>query len=185
MNLLNYESLADFIARANIPMLPAELHGLATGLLVADTSASENIFLRLVLEEPEQGDVLTSENAQQLLELFQATRDALQTTTLEFGLLLPDDDEPLADRIDAACEWARSLLYGLTEQGVHQQTDLTEDVLGFVNDLMEISKGGYAYDKDEEGEIIYADLLEYLRMGALMVQEELQPIKTAPKQQLH
>ena len=185
MNLPTYESLADLTARANLPMSPAELHGLATGLLVADTSASEDHFLQLVLEEPEQGDVLAVENAQSLLELFQVTREALQTTTLEFEPLMPNDDETLAERVDTACEWARSLLYGLTEQGVHQRTDLTEDVSGFVNDLMEISRGGYAYEKGEEGEMVYADLLEYLRMGTLMVQEELQPIKAAPQQQLH
>jgi len=181
LNLPNYELLADLIERANLSMSPAELHGLATGLLVADTSASENRFLQLVCEEPEQGDVLAVENTQLLLALFQATQEALQTITLEFELLVPDDDEPLADRIDAACEWARSLLYGLAEQGVHQRTDLSEDVSGFVRDLMEIARGGYAYEKGEEGEMVYADLLEYLRMGALMVQEELQPIKAAPR----
>lgn len=182
LNLPNYESLADLIASANLPMLPAELHGLATGLLVADISVSENHFLQLVLEEPEQGDVLAVENTQSLLELFLVTREALQSTSFEFELLLPDDDEPLAERIDAACEWARSMLYGLTEQGVLEQANLSEDASGFVSDLMEISRGGYAYEKGEEGEIVYADLLEYLRMGALMVQEELQPIKAAPRQ---
>ena len=116
LNLPNYDLLADLIERANLSMSPAELHGLATGLLVADTSASENRFLKLVCEEPEQGDVLAVENTQLLLALFQATQEALQTITLEFELLVPDDDEPLADRIDAACEWARSLLYGLAEQ---------------------------------------------------------------------
>ena len=181
MNLPNYESLSDLIERTNLSMSPAELHGLATGLLVADTSASENRYLQLVCEEPEQGDVLAVENTQLLRELFQATREALQAITLEFKPLVPEDDEPLADRIDAACEWARSLLYGLAEQGVHQRTDLTEDVSGFVNDLMEISRGGYAHEKGEEGEMVYADLLEYLRMGALMVQEELQPVKAAPQ----
>lgn len=185
MNLPNYESLADLIARANLPMLPAELHGLATGLLVVDTSVSENHFAQLVFEAPEQGDVLATENAHQLGEFFQVTRTALQTTTLAFEPLVPDDDESLGVRIEAACEWARGLLYGLTEQGIHQRDDLSEDVTGFVNDLIEISKGEYVADEGEDGEIVYADLLEYLRMGALMVQEELQPVKAAPQQQLH
>jgi len=165
-------------------MLPSELHGLATGLLVVDSTVLESRFLQFVYEGPEPGDGSVKESAQQLGQLFQATRAGLLATTLVFEPLVPDDDEPLAVRIEAVCEWVRGLVYGLTEQGIHQQDDLPEDVSGFVNDLIEISKSGYAADEGEEGEMVYADLLEYLRIGTLMVQEELQPIKAAP-QQLH
>ncbi len=180
-----YTSLSDLVRRAGLVLMPAELHGLVTGLLVADTSLPEDAFLKLVLEESEPGDVLASENAEQLRLLYQATREALQSPTLDFVPLLPDDDEPLVDRVDAACDWARGLLYGLTEQGVDRRKGLAEDVSGFIEDLGEISKGGYTVDETEDGEMIYADLLEYLRMGTLMVQEELQPIQSTPEAEVH
>ena len=185
MQLPDYDFLADAIARIDLPILPAELHGMAAGLLIADAATPVPRYLKLIMDEPEPGDVLASETQKHLKALFDVTRDRLQTPTLEFELLLPDEDESLLIRIEAACEWARGCLYGLMEQGIQPDSELSEDVSGFVSDLIQISQGGYHVTEDEDAEMVYADLLEYLRMGALMTQEELQPIKAAPQQQLH
>jgi len=185
LQLPEYDYLAEVIARANLPSLPAELHGLAAGLLIADRSTPASRYLKLILDEPEKGDVLAAETQTQFETLFVATREILQTPTLEFELLLPDDNESVETRVDAACEWARGCLYGLMEQGLELDADLSEDVSGFLQDLLQLSSGGYDVSEDEEAEMIYADLQEYLRMGVLMTQEELQPIKAPPQQPLH
>lgn len=150
-----------------------------------DSATPVQRYQKLIMDEPQPGDVLAAETMSQLQALFSSTRELLQTPTLEFELLLPDEDEPLEVRIESACEWARGCLYGLLEQGLEVEGELSEDVSGFIHDLMQISQGGYQATEGEDAEVVYADLLEYLRMGALMTQEELQPIKAAPQQQLH
>lgn len=185
MQLPDYDLLTDLISRSDLPFMPAELHGIATGLLIVDAATPTQRYQQLVMTEPDTGDGPAMESLAQLQTLFETTRNLLQTPTLDFDLLLPDEAETLELRIDSACEWARGCLYGLMEQGLMPEDDISEDVSGFISDLIQISQGGYHVNESEDAELVYADLLEYLRMGVLMTQEELQPIKAAPQQQLH
>ena len=185
MTVFDYASLAEQLARAELALQPAELHGIACGLLVVDSATPVQRYQQLVLQPAYTDDTPGLEIRERLRELYAATQESLHSTTLEFEPLLPDDDEPLDDRFAAACDWARGCLYGLIEQGLAPDDDVSEDVAGFIDDLVQISRGGYAVDEAESAELIYADLLDFLRLGALMTQEELQPVKAAPQQQLH
>jgi len=175
-----YDELEESLNRAEGVHRPSEVHGILCGLLAKDVAASESDFIRLVLGEVSSADVLAVEARSRLVALHTSTRAQLQDASLGLELLMPDDDDPLDDRITAACDWARGWVYGLAEQGVERPNQLPEDSAEFLRDCLSLANGEYATAEGEEGETIYMELLEYLRIGALMVQEELQPLREAP-----
>ncbi len=185
VDLPEYDDLASALGRGGAVLSPAELHGIATGLLIRDAATPAERLHRIVLGETDAGDVLADETARMLSALHDTTRTQLQDSELGFELLTPDEDEPLEERIQAACDWARGLVYGLAEQGV-KTSECPADTADFIQDCLTLANNEYSVEgvSAEEGESLYMELLEFLRMGALMAQEELQPTRAAP-QQLH
>ncbi|HFD86071.1 MAG TPA: hypothetical protein ENJ35_00155 [Gammaproteobacteria bacterium] len=184
MELPDYDDIGEALMRSSAVISPAELHGMACGLLIKDASTPSGKLQELVLGQIDRGDVLDSETAAVIDKLHAVTLHQLQDSELGFDLLAPDEDEPLEARISAACDWARGLIYGLAEQGVKTK-ECPTDTADFLQDCLTLASNEYNVDEgsDEENEQLYMELLEFLRMGTLMAQEELQPMQAAP--QLH
>jgi len=184
VDLPEYDEVAETLARSPVVLSPAELHGIASGLLIRDSSTPAERLRQIALGETDQGDVLADETARMIERLHAATKAQLHDPELGFELLAPDEDEPLESRIQAACDWARGLVYGLAEQGV-KTSECPADTAEFITDCLTLANNEYTVDdsSEEEAESLYVELLEFLRMGTLMAQEELQPMRAAP--QLH
>ena len=61
---------------------------------------------------------------------------------------------------------------------------MPDDVAEIINDLSEISRADTeGDDAGDEAETALEEIIEYVRMGVLLVNEELQPIKAPPKLQ--
>jgi uncharacterized protein YgfB (UPF0149 family) len=100
----------------------------------------------------------------------------MQDSNFDFSLLLPDDDESLADRTHAMQEWTQGFLLGIALAGLQDMNDLPEDSKELIDDFIEISKAGqFDISNQEESEDAYLHIIEYLRMGVLLIAEELQP----------
>ncbi len=177
----DYSTLEVALSRVEAVHQPSEVHGILTGMLIFQSSVPAAAFVRVILGQAEAGDVLHQEAGALLESLHAATLKQLQDPELGFELLLPDDDEPLEDRIEAACAWSAGLIYGLAQQGVNTFGKYSEDTAAFLDDCKDIAKGGFELSGDDGDEDIFEELVDYLRMGALMVQEEMQPIKAPPQ----
>lgn len=155
---------------------------MACGLLIKDATTPPDKLKQMVLGERDQEDILAQEAAQQIETLFATTKEMLQDPELGFAILTPDEDEPLDARVLAARDWARGVVYGLAELGV-QPGDCPTGTADFLTDCKTLAETEYATDigDDAGNEGIYFELLEFLRMGTLMAQEELQPLRAAPR----
>ncbi len=175
---LDFEQLSAITEQAEMLFSPEEMHGLLAGLLVVDKSITDNQYLQcLVGDQPE---VPLSEHVTDTLQLLvKDTKTMIESNDFEFEPLLPNDDHSLADRLLAASHWARGFIVGLSKQGVSGSKITSPDVSQFIHDLTEISTSEYEVDDSEESELIYVELVEYLRMGAILLLEELQPINTS------
>ena len=104
---------------------------------------------------------------------------------VEFELMLPDDDEPLEDRVEGLGIWCQGFVYGLAAGGIKEGADLPEDSEEIIKDILEISRAGYAIDDEadvaisEDDEEAFMEVCEYVRMGVLLVYEELQPLQSS------
>ena len=109
-----------------------------------------------------------------LEELFLWTEEALRAPQMTFQLFLPDDDASLADRSEALTLWCSGFLVGLGLSGVDESTDIPEDASEFLADLAEISCADFVIENsDESDEAAFMELVEYARVGAMLVYETL------------
>lgn len=150
----------------------AEVHGLLTGLACAGVRLPM-AGLREWLEE--ELDVALDEPTFRELRTLDATlRRQLDDDDLGFELMLPDDDRPLAERVEAMANWCVGFLAGFgTGSGDREDDDLPPDVRDLLGSIGEISRAEADDGEDEESEREYAELVEYLRVAALTVFLEL------------
>jgi uncharacterized protein YgfB (UPF0149 family) len=156
----------------NAPEL-AECHGILCGLLCRDPGSDVDIFLRLlqlleVVDEP--GPALRIS----LQELFVGTRDQLVDENMSLALWLPDDDDPLEERILALAQWCTGFLAGLGSGPEGRLDTLSEDAGEALRDVQQIALAEFAGDiESEEDEAAFAEIEEYLRVVTLMLREDL------------
>ena len=178
--LPDYVAMERSLGRAAVDASGAEIHGMACGLLVVDQAFSQDAWLAQVLQGSPQ-DFHVQEARTLLRELFTATRQQLNDPGMAFELFLPEDDA-LETRVEAMQDWCQGFSYGLAMAGVKDMHKLPEDSREWAEDVVRIgSSGELEMEDEEEGENALAEIIEYLRVGVLMMNEEMQPMKAAPQ----
>jgi len=173
--LPDYDDISAVLEDEGIAAEAAELQGLLCGLLSSPGTATPGRWLATLSLPAERG---MSAAAMALLDrLFSATVVQLESTGFEFQLLLPDDDAPLAQRVAALAAWCQGLMLGMATAGYRDSRRLPEASREFMDDVNNISTAGrFDLSAGEENERAYAELVEYLRVGMLMLIEELRPV---------
>jgi len=173
--LPDYDDLAAVLADEGIAADAAEVQGLLCGLLSAPGTATLPRWLEMLALRPEQ---VLSGTAMALLDrVFSVTVAQLESPGIEFQLLLPDDDAALQQRVAALAAWCQGLLLGITSAGYRDSTRLPENSREFLADANNISTAErFDLTGGEEDERAYTELLEYLRVGMLLLIEELRPV---------
>lgn len=179
----NYLTISSALDKLETEVTPGEVHGTLCGLLCADVGASADVWQdNLWPHKPmDKNDLLTAEALETLNQLHDITRLQLNAPDCDFELMLPDDDDPMETRVNALGDWCQGFLVGLTLGGVKDFSPLPEDAREVANDLVEIARAGTSYDLEgsEEDENAYTELVEYLRVGILLINEELQPTRAS------
>lgn len=151
---------------------PAEVHGLLCGLLCAEPGLAGEAWLSRL--ENELADGLTGEARNRLLELFAATVSRLDDPELSFYPLLPDDRMALSRRAEALGGWCQGFLAGLGLGGLQRGQALLPEVREFLEDLADIARVGFdTTHAAEEDEAAYMEIVEYVRIGVLLVSAAL------------
>jgi uncharacterized protein YgfB (UPF0149 family) len=149
---------------------PAEAHGTLAGSLCAAAGYRIEDWIGEILPD----EIAAQVPAPELRTLFEETNTALSGQSMEFELLLPDDEEPLERRTEALCLWCNGFLYGLGTAGHSDPTRLPGDAGEIVRDLHQIMQAGVDESEgDEANESAYAELVEFVRVGVQIVYEQL------------
>lgn len=150
-------------------------HGLLCGALCA-LRTDQLDFLRLL----DAGGELRSLSAAAQAQL-EVVRDAvylsLISSELGFTPLLPPDELSLSQRVQALSAWCDGFLYGLASHlrlDLEQCSDETQEV---IRDLSQFTQAGVGSDADADDseEAAFAEIVEYVRVGAQLVFMELHP----------
>lgn len=174
--------VAAALRRLDAEMSVAECHGVLTGWLCAAHGLTREQWLRHVAPGLDTGDVLAQEAAATLEGLRQAAVAQLNDSMLDFQPLLPGDDQPLAERVEALGEWCQGFLLGMSLGGLQDVAKMPGDSGEALRDLVQLSRAAsYDVGEDEEDEAAYTELLEYVRTAVLLVNEELNPTRAAPR----
>ena len=103
--------------------------------------------------------------------------DTMYKVVAHTAPLLPDDESALAQRAEALALWCHGFLAGLVVGGVDLAGDpsgLSAELNELVRDFAEISRAGAeAEEAGESGDRSLTELIEYVRVGAQCIFEEL------------
>ena len=154
---------------------PCELHG-ALCAMFAVSGIGAHAWIRQVIGEGyARGDVSGREAERVLHDLYAGTVAQLRDTEMVFYPLLPGDEEDITVRTRSLANWCSGFLYGLGLSGVTEANFGEEETADFVRDLGDISRVTVdVREPDRSDEESYAEIVEYVRMGAILVATQFQ-----------
>lgn len=168
----DYPEIAGLLERLGLQHSPAGWHGLVCGALCVDDAARVDVTHLADGDAPVAGDAQALES---LVDLRTQAQRALHQVDAPFSPLLPADDVVLAVRTQALVQWCEGFVFSL---GARHRLDLaacSSDVREIIHDFTEITRAecGAEVAAEEEEENAYAELVEYVRVGAQLVYVEL------------
>jgi uncharacterized protein YgfB (UPF0149 family) len=167
---------------------PAEIHGLLCGLICAGAAADDDDWRTRIepgLFRDDDPQILATEAF--LNELFAISLSQLNGDDFNFSLLLPDDEVSFSQRASSLSRWCQGFLSGLGLGGMDKSQVLPATVQEFLRDLVAITQLDCELaEADDAEEQSYIELVEYVRMGVLLVNQELHSAsKSTVSSQLH
>ena len=159
----------------------AQSHGLLCSRLAILGRDAGGDWLATILEGADSVDSLPGENAEVFDSLFAETYRSLAERQSDFAPLLPDDDEPLAAIATGLADWSEGFLHGLVTNVADDTLKnklAAEPISDIIKDLLELTRAEVDDEADSEGnEQAIAELVEYLRVAAQLVYEELAELR--------
>ena len=172
--MFNFEVLNNMLEVANAGSRAAECHG----FICAQVCMSGNISQETVNEYLLGGinnDQLIDECQVKISELVIDIAEQFSSPEFELQLMLPGDEMSLEVRGQALTEWCQGFLSGLGVAGLVNANVLSDAGQELIDDFYKISRlrtnglDEYA----EQGESDLMELVEYVRMGAIFIYDEL------------
>lgn len=172
---MNVSSDLDDIIAALEPLQRVRFHAALCGALVAGGSPLDAAQLASTLEMKPDA-----------ISFFQAwaqrVQAQLQATDFSFRLCMPDDDTELTARVEALAAWAREFLSALGQAG-ERLNSLDAEAQETLQELDAIGQGVAVGDSNKESEeLMYAELVEHVRLSVLFLYETLNPPKSSVAQ---
>ncbi|MFA7096788.1 MAG: UPF0149 family protein [Gammaproteobacteria bacterium] len=172
----DFDQIDGALRRSGASMGAAELHGALCGMLSVEDSGDGQARVSQLLAENNSDHVTAGADRDLMAGLHDETLRQLRDPEFGFHLLLPDDSQPLSLRAEALGDWCNGFLAGLGLAGVKRDQNLPEGVDEILRDFVEIAKVNFDVgDGDEEDETAYMELVEYIRMGVLVIHQEFHP----------
>lgn len=159
----------------------SQTHGLLSGRLAIAGSDGGFDWLSQVLEGTEQADTIRDECESMLGQLFEVTYRQLTERQSGFEPLLPSEDDGTAVRATALAHWCEGFLHGLVaaHNGDELKTRLAAEPLAdIIRDMLQITRASADEDDNTESDdSAYTELVEYVRVAAQLVYEELADLR--------
>jgi uncharacterized protein YgfB (UPF0149 family) len=186
---LDYDSLSAALCDAGAVVALAELHGGVCGALCAGGAAAARRWLTDWLDD-QQVQVASGGVGGDLEQLLDTTAKALDDHELEFEPLLPNDDAPLAEQVEALASFCQGFLSGIgstASAGAHRSAEA--DAVGeILRDFAEIGRAGLSEDEAagrDQPDFALAEIHEYVRVSVQIVFEELGAERAAAPRDVH
>ncbi len=162
---------------------------MALGLLCGQvTGLAKSRWLTELLDAANLKADAVQAKAAQIRELdrwFEQTVADLNDPDLGFAPDMPDESSPLTERAVGLVDFCSGFNYGLgLSSGGRDTASLPADTREVISDFQAIQN----LDLDELGESeegAWQELYEFLRVGVLLVYEELQPVVGGNQSQVH
>jgi len=173
-----YRSLQVSLTQLDNDMEPSEIHGTLCGLLCASNELDLDKWVSSLFPDVDPHNDVVVGIKQELAELYRDSKARLNDPVCQFELLLPDEDSNIETQIFALGDWCQGFMVGMAMGGIEDFKTLPEDSREVINDMIEIARAGTSYDlegEDDEDDNTFSELVEYIRVGVMLINEELNP----------
>ncbi|MEX2353155.1 MAG: UPF0149 family protein [Gammaproteobacteria bacterium] len=170
--MLNYRELNEMLRLTRSGSRAADCHGFLCGQVCVSETPEAGAWEEYLDMQPDD-EVLVQEFLEEIDNLFLETRKLIVSPYFDFQLLLPDDDSPLPDRAKALGEWCHGFLNGF---GIGKNTDVVladAESRELLENFTRICRIGVSESTDEGDERALFELVEYVRMGAIYIFDQL------------
>jgi len=149
----------------------AEIHGLVTGLLCTGNPEADPEDVGQLLQPPQTLPDLTRKLLQQLAN---TSREQLSSLEYNFQPLLPPDENGLPERVIALAQWCDGFTVGFAAGYFLPESMLGVEVREILTDFSQFAgMGDSVTDLTDQDEVDYMELVEYVRMAAIMVYQQV------------
>lgn len=169
---LSYQDAQLLLEKHQVFVMPAEVHGVISGLLSCGLEIESKEYLALLSDVFNEGQSFSGELKTFLSSMYTHVSTQLNDKELQFELYLPEEEETLSDQANAVIAWISGFLLGF---GLKQKDygRLSADVKEVIQDFTEISKLDTHFDEtDEDVQALY-EIVEYVRISTLLCFAEL------------
>ena len=147
---------------------PAEAHGTLAGAMCSSRDYGLLEWLHEILPDDSPDDEALKSSV--LQNVYDTMVRTLAGNDADFAPLLPDDDAPLTQRADALSLWCQGFLYGLGSGSAADPSKVSSEAVDIIREVTDITHVGVdAGDENEENEIAFADVVEFVRVGVQML----------------
>ncbi len=177
----SFDRVNEGLRRVEAATDAAEAHGSLCGLVCGLGTGGQAAWLAETLADAQASEPAARQTSALLEALAASTGAALEGADMTFHPLLPDDSEPLVERVDCLAQWCQGFNHGLfvaarigdaeAELGSGNTAEIVRDF----GEMAQVSVGDE--EADAEGEAAYAELVEYVRVSVQLVYEELSEVR--------
>ena len=171
---IDYDALKSTFDLLKASSSPSSLQGELCGYLCAGYRFEPQQWLDQVIEflhltsKPDQPTII------QFIALKVNTQTQLESHEFEFDLVLPSDEAPIEERLDALAQWCMGFLTAFALADGHSKyDDLSDDAKGAFSDFEAISQASIVDGDETNGENDLFSVQEHVKMGTLMIFMEL------------
>ncbi len=175
MQEMNFAELDRALADAGAPAGAAEVHGVLAGMLCGAGQVDRSRWMAeiLVPEDPE------STRSRAYLDAMRAvygqTLAQFDDEGVTLELMLPTEEGGVGARLRALADWCQGFLYGYGVSGGKDPARLKGEPREVLDDIREFANVETEAEGSEEEKTALAEIEEYLRVGVLVVRDELHP----------
>jgi uncharacterized protein YgfB (UPF0149 family) len=182
---ITHAELGEVLARLRFGVDASDLHGSLTGYLCAGGQASARDWLATLQLQLDGAEVDAAVQSPPLQQLFAECSAWLDDPDLRFEPLLPAADTSVDVRADALVEWCRGFLGGIGLAGATEHGRLSPDCAEILHDFGTIAGTHFEYADSEEDESALSEVIEFIRVGVLLLHSELAATGAPKKATLH
>jgi len=171
-NLIDFATMQAILTSEDIKSHASELHGVLTGLVCAGFEFEDQGYVVMLNDLFNDGDNFPSAVKKALKQMYNELWSSILDDSYSFTILLPDDDDSMAERGHALSMWVQgfNLGFGLQQKNSPVVSDEVKEVL---TDFGEIANLSDEMEEDEDTEQAYFEIGEYVRISALLCFSEL------------
>ena len=171
-NAMDFASLQAILTSEDVKCHASEIHGVLTGLVCAGFEFENQGYVAMLHDLFNESDGFPTAVKKALKQVYSELWTSILDDSYSFTLLLPDDDDSMAERGHALSVWVQGFNLGFGLE--HKDSPIvSEEVKEVLTDFSEIANLSDEMDEDEDTEQGYFEISEYVRISALLCFSEL------------